>query len=109
MPRTTTNHYQEESKPRRTPRRGVESSVRGFRDRDDGPVHSAMADEQQRQDQKAVGGYFKDPTGTSKMVGTDMVGAGEILRGEQGQHGAAEGAIAEIHREVPKLTNAEPH
>src|SRR5919107_1167767 len=27
--------------------------------------------------QEAVGGYFKDPTGTSKMVGTDMQGSGE--------------------------------
>ena len=27
--------------------------------------------------QEAVGGYFKDPTGTSKKVGSDMAGAGE--------------------------------
>jgi chemotaxis protein MotB len=27
--------------------------------------------------QEAVGGYFKDPTGTSKKVGSNMVGAGE--------------------------------
>lgn len=27
--------------------------------------------------QEAVGGYFKDPTGTSKMVGSDMQGSGE--------------------------------
>ena len=30
-----------------------------------------------KQVQEAVGGYFKDPTGTSKKVGSDMVGAGE--------------------------------
>jgi chemotaxis protein MotB len=30
-----------------------------------------------KQVQEAVGGYFKDPTGTSKKVGTDMQGAGE--------------------------------
>ena len=30
-----------------------------------------------KQVQEAVGGYFKDPTGTSKMVGTNMQGAGE--------------------------------
>ena len=29
--------------------------------------------------QKAVGGYFKDPTGTSKMVGTNQSGSGEAL------------------------------
>lgn len=30
-----------------------------------------------KQVQEAVGGYFKDPTGTSKKVGTSMQGAGE--------------------------------
>jgi chemotaxis protein MotB len=30
-----------------------------------------------KQIQVAVGGYFKDPTGTSKKVGSNMVGAGE--------------------------------
>src|SRR5258708_19531073 len=30
-----------------------------------------------RQIQNAVGGYFKDPTGTSRLVGSDMQGAGE--------------------------------
>jgi len=30
-----------------------------------------------KQVQEAVGGYFKDPTGTSKKVGTNMAGAGE--------------------------------
>src|SRR6266480_6397061 len=30
-----------------------------------------------KQVQEAVGGYFKDPTGTSKMVGSNMRGAGE--------------------------------
>ncbi|HEY1801510.1 MAG TPA: flagellar motor protein MotB [Terriglobales bacterium] len=30
-----------------------------------------------KQIQQAIGGYFKDPSGTSKMVGTDQVGSGE--------------------------------
>jgi chemotaxis protein MotB len=30
-----------------------------------------------KQIQEAVGGYFKDPTGTAKRVGSDMVGSGE--------------------------------
>src|ERR1700742_642483 len=30
-----------------------------------------------KQIQEAVGGYFKDPSGTSKMVGTDQNGSGE--------------------------------
>ncbi len=32
-----------------------------------------------KQVQEAVGGYFKDPTGTSKMVGSNMHGSGENL------------------------------
>src|SRR5882672_878686 len=30
-----------------------------------------------KQVQEAVGGYFKDPSGTSKMVGTDQRGSGQ--------------------------------
>jgi chemotaxis protein MotB len=30
-----------------------------------------------KQVQEAVGGYFKDPTGTSKKVGSNMEGSGE--------------------------------
>ncbi|MGB9074817.1 MAG: OmpA family protein [Terriglobales bacterium] len=33
-----------------------------------------------KQVQEAVGGYFKDPTGKSKMVGTNMSGAGENIK-----------------------------
>jgi len=33
-----------------------------------------------KQIQAAVGGYFKDPTGTSKKVGTNLSGAGENFR-----------------------------
>ena len=32
-----------------------------------------------KQIQVAVGGYFKDPTGTSKKVGTNMAGSGDNL------------------------------
>jgi len=32
-----------------------------------------------KQVQEAVGGYFKDPTGTSKMVGTNQSGSGDNL------------------------------
>jgi chemotaxis protein MotB len=32
-----------------------------------------------KQVQEAVGGYFKDPTGNSKMVGSNMRGAGQNL------------------------------
>jgi chemotaxis protein MotB len=33
-----------------------------------------------KQIQEAVGGYFKDPTGTSKKVGSNMVGSGEAFQ-----------------------------
>jgi len=55
----------------------MESRVRRFRYRHDGVVHRAVADDSSKQIQEAVGGYFKDPTGTAKQVGSDMVGAGE--------------------------------
>ena len=32
-----------------------------------------------KQIQEAIGGYFKDPTGTSKMVGTNQHGSGENM------------------------------
>src|SRR3954462_242078 len=32
-----------------------------------------------KQVQEAVGGYFKDPTGNSRMVGSNMRGAGQNL------------------------------
>ena len=32
-----------------------------------------------KQVQEAVGGYFKDPTGTSKLVGSNMQGSGETF------------------------------
>jgi chemotaxis protein MotB len=33
-----------------------------------------------KQVQEAIGGYFKDPTGTSKKVGSNMVGSGEAFQ-----------------------------
>ena len=42
-----------------------------------------------QQIKEAVGGYFKDPTGTSKNVGTDMSGAAENFCHHAGEYGAA--------------------
>src|SRR5215472_12920674 len=33
-----------------------------------------------KQIQEAIGGYFKDPTGSSKKVGTALMGSGENLK-----------------------------
>ena len=46
-----------------------------------------------KQVQEAVGGYFKDPTGTSKKVGSNMRGAGENFTLTR-QHAEAQGAVA---------------
>jgi flagellar motor protein MotB len=44
---------------------------------------------------EAVGGYFKDPTGNSKMVGSDMRGRRQLHRAQR-QHEGVEGAAAKI-------------
>ena len=45
-----------------------------------------------KQVQEAVGGYFKDPSGTSKMVGTDQRGSGVM--------NATAGPISSVARSV---------
>ena len=46
-----------------------------------------------KQVQEAVGGYFKDPSGKSKMVGTDMNGAGDSVT-FKGGHAQVKGRTA---------------
>ncbi len=55
-----------------------------------------------KQIQVAVGGYFKDPTGTSKKVGTNENGLGREFFTDQRQHAQAEGGVAEGR---PQVTN----
>jgi len=55
----------------------VEGGVRGLCYSDDGAVYRVVAAEFEQASAGAVGGYFKDPTGTTKQVGSDMRGAGE--------------------------------
>jgi chemotaxis protein MotB len=59
--------------------------------------------------QKAVGGYFKDPTGTSKMVGTDMVGAGENFEVNKDNMEELKEQLQKSIREVPKFDKLENH
>ena len=55
-----------------------------------------------KQIQEAIGGYFKDPTGTSKLVGTDMQGAGEnFFVGKQDMRKIKE----ELEKRVRRVTN----
>jgi chemotaxis protein MotB len=53
--------------------------------------------------QKAVGGYFKDPTGTSKNVGTDMVGSGENFVVSKDNMQELKQQLQNAIREVPKF------
>ena len=58
---------------------------------------------------KAVGGYFKDPTGTSKMVGSDMVGAGENFIVSKDNMEELKEQLQKSIREVPKFDKLENH
>ncbi|HKM68399.1 MAG TPA: flagellar motor protein MotB [Candidatus Acidoferrum sp.] len=59
--------------------------------------------------QKAVGGYFKDPTGTAKMVGTDMVGSGENFVVSKDNMQELKEQLQKAIREVPKFDKLENH
>lgn len=58
---------------------------------------------------KAVGGYFKDPTGTSKMVGTDMQGSGENFIVNKDNMEELKEQLQKSIREVPKFDKLENH
>jgi chemotaxis protein MotB len=59
--------------------------------------------------QKAVGGYFKDPTGTSKMVGSDMQGSGEnFLINKDNMKDLME-QLERTIREVPNFEKLQNH
>ena len=59
--------------------------------------------------QEAVGGYFKDPTGTSKMVGTDMRGAGENFVVTKDNMQELKEQLQKSIREVPKFDELQNH
>ncbi len=58
---------------------------------------------------KAVGGYFKDPTGTSKLVGSDMVGSGENFIVNKDNMEELKEQLQKSIREVPKFDKLENH
>jgi len=62
-----------------------------------------------KQIQEAIGGYFKDPTGTSKKVGSDMQGAGEnfILTRENMKE--LKEQLQRAIRQVPNFENLKNH
>src|SRR5271170_553889 len=62
-----------------------------------------------KQVQEAVGGYFKDPTGTSKRVGSDMVGAGENFMVNKDNMAKLKEQLQKAIREVPNFDKLKNH
>src|SRR5271163_251753 len=62
-----------------------------------------------KQVQEAVGGYFKDPTGTSKRVGSDMVGAGENFVINKDNMQQLKQQLEKAIREVPNFDKLKDH
>ena len=58
---------------------------------------------------KAVGGYFKDPTGTSKMVGSDMPGSGENFIVNKDNMEDLKEQLQKSISEAPKFDKLENH
>lgn len=56
-----------------------------------------------KQIQEAVGGYFKDPTGTAKQVGSDMSGAGENFIVSKDNMEELKEQLQKAIKEVPKF------
>src|ERR1044072_2505599 len=56
-----------------------------------------------KQIQEAVGGYFKDPSGTSKMVGSDMQGAGESFSLSKDNMPQLKEELQKAMRQIPNI------
>jgi len=62
-----------------------------------------------KQIQEAVGGYFKDPTGTAKQVGSDMVGTGENFIVTKDNMEQLKEQLQKAIKEVPKFDKLKNH
>jgi chemotaxis protein MotB len=62
-----------------------------------------------KQIQEAVGGYFKDPAGSSKRVGSDMVGAGENFVVNKDNMEELKEQLQQAIREVPHFDRLKNH
>jgi chemotaxis protein MotB len=62
-----------------------------------------------KQIQVAVGGYFKDPTGTSKKVGSDMVGSGENFVVTKDNMAKLKDELQQSIRQVPNFEKLKDH
>jgi len=62
-----------------------------------------------KQIQEAVGGYFKDPTGTAKQVGSDMVGSGENFVINKDNMQQLKEQLQKAIKEVPNFDKLKNH
>lgn len=62
-----------------------------------------------KQIQEAVGGYFKDPTGKSKMVGTDQAGSGENFTLTKDDMPKLKEELQKVTRQMPNFDNLKSH
>ena len=62
-----------------------------------------------KQIQDAVGGYFKDPTGTSKKVGSDMQGSGQNFTVSKDNMADLKQQLQKAIREVPNIEKLKNH
>lgn len=62
-----------------------------------------------KQIQEAVGGYFKDPTGTAKQVGSDQVGAGDNFVVTKDNMEQLKEQLQKAIKEVPKFDKLKTH
>jgi chemotaxis protein MotB len=62
-----------------------------------------------KQVQEAVGGYFKDPTGTSKMVGTDQSGSGENFTLTKDDMPKLKEELQKVTRQMPNFDALKNH
>ncbi len=62
-----------------------------------------------KQVQEAVGGYFRDPTGNSKKIGSDMQGAGESFSVSKDNMSALKEELQKTMRQVPNFDKMKNH
>jgi len=62
-----------------------------------------------KQVQEAVGGYFKDPTGTTKQVGSDMRGSGDNFIAKKDNMEELKEQLQKAIREVPHFDKLKNH
>jgi len=62
-----------------------------------------------KQIQEAVGGYFKDPTGTSRMVGSDMQGSGESFNVTKDNMAELKEELQQAMRQIPDIDKLKNH